>query len=63
MFCPEDGAEIPMSHSDAVFAFYPPCDDCGTIWRYNGESGVYEQDDGYEDTLADFADDDARKEI
>ncbi len=55
MFCPEDGAEIPMSHSDIVFAFYPPCPDCGTSWQYNGEDGTYGQGK-QEDTLDDFSD-------
>ena len=42
MFCPEDGTEVTMTHSDAVFAFYPPCSECGTEWLYNGERGCYE---------------------
>ncbi len=50
MFCPEDGTEITMSRSDAVTAYYPPCEECDTVWIYNGDQGVYEQGPEPEDT-------------
>ena len=64
MFCPEDGVEIPMTGSDAVFAYYDPCPECGTTWVHNGELGQYGQGGGVNivDDDYDFTADDAEPE-
>lgn len=55
MFCPEDGTQIDPRidvERSTTDVQYPPCEECGTAWRYFGEEGHYGSDPDYHDTDA-----------